>query len=69
MIDRPALQVAPIVNCWTNRIISIIILLFSVENPSQKIEDSFWYDMRIVQRNLAHFDFQGVTRFLFASHV
>jgi len=53
------------VNCWTKLIISVIILLFTVDNPSHK-KISFWYHMLIDLQDLAHFDFQGVTRFLFA---
>lgn len=57
------------VNCWTKLINSVIILLFTVDNPSYKIKHSLWYHMLIVLQDLAHFDFQGVTRFLFAGLV
>jgi hypothetical protein len=66
---RSAKQAAPIVNCWTKLIISIIILLFSVDDPSQKIKDSLWYHMFIARADLAHFDLQGATRFFFASRL
>ncbi len=32
-----------------------------------RIEDNHWYPMFIHRQDLAHFDHQGVTRFLFAS--